>query len=103
MEAMNRNCDTVAGMIRNAQTIAVCSHVNPDGDTLGCATAMQIALTRLGKDVSLFCDGKVPDQLSFLPGIHERGLVKKFTRLNSFWGRYEFTDEIPGDPRLLCG
>ena len=71
MEAMNRNCDTVAGMIRNAQTIAVCSHVNPDGDTLGCATAMQIALTRLGKDVSLFCDSKVPDQLSFLPGIHE--------------------------------
>ena len=42
MEAMNRNCDTVVGMIRNAQTIAVCSHVNPDGDTLGCATAMHI-------------------------------------------------------------
>ena len=30
---------------------------------------MQIALEKLGKKVSLFCDGKVPDQLSFLPGI----------------------------------
>ena len=71
METMNRNRDAIAGMIRDAQTIAVCSHVNPDGDTLGCAAAMRLALTRLGKRVSMFCDGKVPDQLSFLPGIQE--------------------------------
>ena len=71
METMDRNRDAIAGMIRDAQTIAVCSHVNPDGDTLSCAAAMRIALLRLGKDVSLFCDGKVPDQLSFLPGISE--------------------------------
>ena len=71
MEATNRNCETIAGMIRDARTIAVCSHVNPDGDTLGCAAAMRLALIRLGKNVSLFCDGKVPDQLSFLPGIEE--------------------------------
>jgi len=69
--AMNRNPEAVARMIRDAQTIAVCSHVNPDGDTLGCAAAMRIALTRIGKEVSLFCDGKVPDQLSFLPCIEE--------------------------------
>ena len=71
METMNRNCETIAGMIREAQSVAVCSHVNPDGDTLGCAAAVRLALLRLGKDVRLFCDGKVPDQLSFLPGIRE--------------------------------
>ena len=71
MNATNRNPDAVARMIREAQKIAVCSHVNPDGDTLGSAAAMRLALIRLGKDVSLFCDGKVPDQLSFLPGIEE--------------------------------
>ena len=71
MTAMSKNPEAIARMIREAQTIAVCSHVNPDGDTLGCAAAMRLALTRLGKDVSLFCDGKVPDQLSFLPGIGE--------------------------------
>ena len=69
MEAMNANRDMIARRIREAKTIAVCSHVNPDGDTLGCAAAMRLALIRLGKEVSLFCDGKVPDQLSFLPGI----------------------------------
>ena len=68
---MRRNPEEIARMLRNAETVAICSHVNPDGDTLGAAAAMRIALNKLGKKVSLFCDGKVPDQLSFLPGIDE--------------------------------
>ncbi len=66
---MRRNPEEIARMIREASTIAICSHVNPDGDTLGAAAAMKIALNKLGKKVSLFCEHKVPDQLSFLPGI----------------------------------
>lgn len=69
MTVKNGSPESVARMIRVAQSVAICSHVNPDGDTLGCAAAMRLALTGLGKDVSLFCDGKVPDQLAFLPGI----------------------------------
>ena len=68
---MSGSPEAIARIIREARTIAVCSHVNPDGDTLGCAAAMRLALLRMGKEVSLFCDGKVPDQLSFLPGIGE--------------------------------
>ena len=68
MEAMKRNPEAVAECIREARTIAVAGHVNPDGDTLGSAAAMYLALKSLGKEVSLFCDDKVPDQLSFLPG-----------------------------------
>ena len=71
MEQMSRSPEAIARMIREADTIAVCSHVNPDGDTLGCAAAMRLAMNRLGKKVSLFCDGKVPDQMRFLPGIEE--------------------------------
>ncbi len=71
MAAMSRKTEEIARMIRGAQTIAVCSHISPDGDTIGCAAAMGIALKRLGKQVSLFCDGKIPDQLDFLPGINE--------------------------------
>ena len=71
MKAMSGTPETIARMVQDARTIAVCSHVNPDGDTLGCAAAMRLALIYLGKEVSLFCDGKVPDQLSFLPGIGE--------------------------------
>ncbi len=68
MDGMKRNPEAVAEAIRKAQTIAVISHVNPDGDTLGCATAMRLGLLALGKDVTLFCDGKIPDIMSFLPG-----------------------------------
>ena len=68
MDGMKRNPEAVAEAIRNARTIAVVSHVNPDGDTLGCATAMRLGLLALGKDVTLFCDGKIPDIMGFLPG-----------------------------------
>ena len=71
MTAMSRNPEAIARMIRDAQRIAICSHINPDGDTLGSAAAMRLALIKMGKDPVLFCDGKVPDQLSFLPGIEE--------------------------------
>ena len=68
METMRRNPEAIARCIRNAKTIAVASHINPDGDTLGSAAAMALALEATGKEVFLFCDGKIPDQLSFLPG-----------------------------------
>ena len=68
METMKRNPEAIARCIREAQTIAVVSHVNPDGDTLGSAAAMRLILAALGKEVTLFCDGEVPDQLAFLPG-----------------------------------
>ena len=71
MTGMGRKPEAIAEAIGKAQRIAVCSHVNPDGDTLGCATAMRLALKELGKEVTLFCDGKVPDILSFLPGWEE--------------------------------
>ena len=63
--------EEIARLILEADTVAVCSHISPDGDTLGCAAAMRLALLKLGKKPSLFCDGKVPDQLDFLPGIGE--------------------------------
>ena len=71
MNGTMRNPDAVGQAIRNAETIAVCSHVNPDGDTLGSATAIRLALVSLGKEVTLFCDDKIPDQLDFLPGVDQ--------------------------------
>ena len=68
---MRRDPERVAGLIRDAGHIAVCSHVNPDGDTIGCALAMRLGLLSLGKRVSVFCQDKVPDNLSFLPGVQE--------------------------------
>lgn len=68
MSAQNRNLKIIADAIRGAKTVAVCSHINPDGDTLGSAAAMRLALLSLGKEVAVFCEDDVPDNLKFLPG-----------------------------------
>ena len=41
MEAMSGNPEAIARLIREARSVAVCSHINPDGDTLSCAAAMR--------------------------------------------------------------
>lgn len=41
-------------LIDSSQTIAVASHLNPDGDNLGSATAMIGMLNKLGKNQFLF-------------------------------------------------
>ena len=68
MSGTGRNPDGIARLIREAGTIAVCCHVNPDGDTLGSAAAMRLALLKMGKKAAVFCQDKVPDNLAFLPG-----------------------------------
>jgi len=52
-----------------AQRIVVASHVNPDGDALGCILALAHVLRGIGKDVvALSADG-VPDIYDWLPGV----------------------------------
>ncbi len=66
-----RDTEGIARRIREAETIAVCSHISPDGDTIGSALAMRLVLLHLGKRVQCFCQDKVPDNLFFLPGVDE--------------------------------
>lgn len=70
-EQLRRNPQAVAEALRKARSIAICSHVNPDGDTIGCALAMRLGLMSMGKQVRVFCQDKVPDNLVFLPGANE--------------------------------
>ena len=61
----------IARAIESAQSVCVCSHISPDGDTIGSALSMRLALLALGKRVGVFCQDKVPDNLLFLPGAEE--------------------------------
>lgn len=63
-----RNMAGVIGLIQAAQRIALCCHVNPDGDALGSMLAVKLGLEALGKDCEAFCQDPVPRYLSFLPG-----------------------------------
>ncbi|MBQ7865580.1 MAG: bifunctional oligoribonuclease/PAP phosphatase NrnA [Clostridia bacterium] len=66
-----RRPDEIARLIQSAQTIALCSHVNPDGDTVGSVLALKLGLERLGKQVSAYCQDKIPSTLAMLPGVGE--------------------------------
>ena len=63
-----RPLEAVMEAIRAAKKIALVCHVSPDGDTVGSALAMRLGLMEMDKQVTLFCQDKIPDVLSFLPG-----------------------------------
>lgn len=63
-----RPLEEIVGAIRAARSVALVSHLNPDGDTIGSALALLRGLEKLGKRAALFCQDKVPDNISFLRG-----------------------------------
>lgn len=62
-----RDLTDVAKAIRAARTVAVCAHMNPDGDTVGSVLAMKLALDSMGKEAEVFCQDAMPDDLKRLP------------------------------------
>lgn len=66
----NTTLETIAQVIRDHESFAVCGHVNPDGDCLGSQLALVSALKTLGKDVVglLASDDPIDRNLRFLPG-----------------------------------
>lgn len=55
-------------VLRKAPTVALFSHVSPDGDCVGSMLAIGLALEKMGKEVSFYNPDPVPSYLTFLPG-----------------------------------
>ena len=51
-----------------ANKLALISHVNPDGDTVGATLALRLAFLRLGKAVDVICDGEPSKTFDYLDG-----------------------------------
>ena len=66
-----RPLDGVMNSIRLSKSIAIVCHISPDGDTIGSALALRLGLLELGKEVTLYCQDKIPDVLRFMPGAEE--------------------------------
>lgn len=66
-----RPLDGVMNAIQLARSVALVCHVSPDGDTVGSALALRLGLLELGKQVTLYCQDKIPELLCFLPGAEE--------------------------------
>ncbi len=55
-------------LVRKADKVLIVSHVNPDGDTIGCLLALGLALISYGKKVILLSQDGIPSRFQFLPG-----------------------------------
>jgi len=53
-------------LVQGKQRFVLTTHVNPDGDGLGSEVALGLYLKSLGKDVTVFNDGKFPGNFEFL-------------------------------------
>lgn len=61
----------VLATLKNAHTVFIAAHIQPDGDCVGSQLALAEALHILGKRTVLSLDDKIPENLNFLKGVKE--------------------------------
>ena len=61
----------IASKIKNLKNVVIFSHNRPDGDTIGSATALKLALEKLGANVTLCCNADVPSKFFYIKGANE--------------------------------
>ena len=76
MTVRNEVAEKFVKAVDRAETIALFSHVNPDGDTCGSALALYRALKTYGKKPYVFCDGTFNDKLHYLDGLDAYNSVR---------------------------
>jgi phosphoesterase RecJ-like protein len=65
---MDQRLREIAQALLMADRVTLVSHVAPDGDTLGSACALALALEGIGKKTVRYCADPVPRRLAYLPG-----------------------------------
>lgn len=70
-------------LLENAQKIVLCTHVSPDGDTLGSTLGLARFLRKQGKEVTVFCDDLINKSFAWLPGIETVKRPEPGTTLNT--------------------
>ncbi len=63
----------VVDLISRSETILILPSCPPDGDSLGSAMSLYMALTKLNKTITVVCTDPVPEVLQFLPNIQMIG------------------------------
>jgi phosphoesterase RecJ-like protein len=61
----------IVAALQSSASVAILSHINPEGDTIGSALGCHLTLKALGKEVATFNPDPVPKNLRGLPGAGE--------------------------------
>jgi phosphoesterase RecJ-like protein len=59
----------VVSELTKARRVLCIMHANPDGDACGSTLGLALALSEMGKDVTVFCHTEVPYNIRFLEGL----------------------------------
>lgn len=79
------NINHIKEAVLEAQKIAIVSHVNPDGDTLGSMLSLSgIIEKNFGKKTTNIIIGKIPEMYSFMHGIEDCKLNSEMDRTEIF-------------------
>ncbi len=71
--------------VKNSKSILICSHVNPDGDTLGTMCALHLAIQKQYKKKSdMLILSKLPKIYEFLPNINEAKSLDKIDKSREY-------------------
>ena len=65
-KARLKTIDLIIEIIGESHTIAVCSHMRPDGDCIGSTLGLALALLDQGREVTCWNQDPVPSKLRFL-------------------------------------
>ena len=72
--------DNILEEINNAETIAILTHENPDGDAIGSALALYNSLKQIGKNPDVIIP-EYPRTFEFLPSTDE---IKKESNIEKY-------------------
>lgn len=64
----NASLKEIGNILENAKSVVIFPHINPDGDALGSAIALCIAMRKAGKEAWVLMEEEVPHYMDFLDG-----------------------------------
>lgn len=62
----NDRFEVIAEVLKKAGSVLIFPHINVDGDAIGSAVALCIALRKAGKHAYILLEDKIPDNLKFM-------------------------------------
>lgn len=67
---MTQDIELISKKILDAESIVVAGHINPDADSIGCLLGLGLGLEKLGKNVHMLTQERIPSRYLGLPGAH---------------------------------
>ncbi|MDD5952649.1 MAG: DHH family phosphoesterase [Oscillospiraceae bacterium] len=97
---MTASLNNIVALLTQQENVTVISHRSPDGDTLGSAVALGLALRQAGKDVDFLCHDQIPQKFHYLFAPAPEWLKRKEDPIAAAKGRFLIAVDV-ADPKLM--